>query len=70
MERTPAERDTVALRKSLTDNGLRKRPERAYSSYGKFLWDRSWDRSEGSWTANRPRENATGKTAATRADMH
>ena len=41
----------------------------AYPSYEKFVWDRSWDRSEGAWTAIRPRENATGKTEATSAAM-
>ena len=70
IERTPAERETVAWRKLLKENGLRKGPESADPSYEKFLWDCQWDRSKGSWTAIRPRENATGKTEAARAATH
>ena len=46
-ERASAGRDKVTLRKVLINKELSKRARNAKPSYGKFLWDRAWDRIRG-----------------------
>ena len=69
IERTPACRDRVALRKVLIDKDLSKGPENAYPSYGKFLWVRLGS-VPGVLESNRPGGNPTGVAHRTSTGTH
>ena len=69
IERTPACRDRVALRKALINKDLSKEPENAYPSYGKFLWVRLGS-VQAVLESNRPGANPTGVAHRTSTGTH